>query len=337
MAQNSAKASSTAVTGNGDMLKSIYDIDNDGVVDSSETLQFIGRNSTGSTIAKTKVVYISGATGQRPNITLADASLEISSSKTMGITRASISNNSDGYIVTHGTIHDVNTSTFADGDALYLSETAGEITNVIPSEPAHVVFVGYVARAHPTQGRIVLHIQNGYELNELHGVKITSETDKDTIYYNNSTGLWENATIHEILGYTTENVSNKSTNTSLGTSNTLYPTQNAVKVYTDNLLGNANALVYKGVIDCSTNPDYPSADAGWLYVASFSGKIGGTLGIVVEAGDMIICNTDSTISGNQSSVGIYWNAIQKNIDGAITGGVTQNIINATNMVLMYNT
>jgi hypothetical protein len=321
--------STSSATG-GDMTKAIYDTDNDGVVDSSETLQFIGRNSTGSTIAKTKVVYISGATGQRPNITLADASLEVSSSKTIGVTKASINNNSDGYIITHGTIHDINTSAFVEGNALYLSETAGEITNVIPSEPAHAVFVGYVAYAHPTQGKIILHIQNGYELNELHGVKITSETDKDTIYYNNSTALWENATIHEVLGYTTENVANKSTNTSLGTSNTLYPTQNAVKVYTDNLLGNANALIYKGVIDCSTNPNYPSADAGWLYVVSVAGKIGGASGVSVEVGDMLICNTDSTISGNESSVGTYWNIIQKNITGAVTGTGIANYVTRFN-------
>lgn len=35
------------------------------------------------------------------------------------------------------------------------------------------------------------------------------------------------------LGFTPEDVANKSTSTSLGTSNTLYPSQNAVKVYTD--------------------------------------------------------------------------------------------------------
>jgi hypothetical protein len=35
------------------------------------------------------------------------------------------------------------------------------------------------------------------------------------------------------LGFTPENVANKSTNTSLGTSNTLYPTQKAVKTYVD--------------------------------------------------------------------------------------------------------
>ena len=38
------------------------------------------------------------------------------------------------------------------------------------------------------------------------------------------------------LGFTAESVANKSTNTSLGTSDTLYPTQNAVKVYADTKL-----------------------------------------------------------------------------------------------------
>jgi hypothetical protein len=116
-----------------------------------------------------------------------------------------------------------------------------------------------------------------------------------------------------------EDVSNKSTDVNLGSSNTLYPTQNAVKTYTDNLLGNANALIYKGVIDCSTNPNYPSANAGELYIVSVAGKIGGGSGIDVEAGDMLICNTDSTASGNQATVGSYWNAIQKNIDGYVNG------------------
>lgn len=116
-----------------------------------------------------------------------------------------------------------------------------------------------------------------------------------------------------------EDVTNKSTDVNLGTSDVLYPTQNAVKTYTDNILGNANALIYKGVIDCSANPNYPSANAGELYVVSVAGKIGGASGIDVEVGDMLICNTDSTASGNQATVGTYWNAIQKNIEGYIIG------------------
>jgi hypothetical protein len=42
-----------------------------------------------------------------------------------------------------------------------------------------------------------------------------------------------NAKVQLKLGYTPENVANKSTNVLLGTSNTLYPTQNAVKTYVD--------------------------------------------------------------------------------------------------------
>ena len=41
------------------------------------------------------------------------------------------------------------------------------------------------------------------------------------------------------LGFTPEDVANKSTSTSLGTSNTLYPTQNAVKSYVDTAVNSA--------------------------------------------------------------------------------------------------
>ena len=40
-------------------------------------------------------------------------------------------------------------------------------------------------------------------------------------------------TLQPALGFVPEKASNKSSNTSLGTSNTLYPTQNAVKTYVD--------------------------------------------------------------------------------------------------------
>lgn len=66
------------------------------------------------------------------------------------------------------------------------------VANTPPAEPAHSVFIGTVARAHPTQGRIVLAIQNGYELNELHGVQISNDQDGDVLQYEASSGLWKN-------------------------------------------------------------------------------------------------------------------------------------------------
>ena len=90
-----------------------------------------------------------------------------------------------------------------------------------------------------------------------------------------------------------------------------------------NILGDLNAVTYEGVIDCSSNPNYPAADAGDVYIVSVAGKIGGASGIVVIAGDMIICKTDSTATGDQATVGANWNVIEKNIDLSniiITGG-----------------
>lgn len=176
----------------GDMTKAEYDTDNDGIVDSAEKVEIIVRNSTGSPLLKGQVVYLSGATGNRPNAVLADASSEATSSKTIGLVVADIPNNSDGSIATNGTLHDLDTSSFSEGDTLWLSETAGSYqANTPPAEPAHAVFIGYIARSHPNLGRIVLAIQNGYELNELHGVDIPNPAGNDYVYFDSATGLWK--------------------------------------------------------------------------------------------------------------------------------------------------
>lgn len=191
------------LTGGGDMLKSIYDIDNDGVVDKAETVQIVVRNSTGVTLTKGQVVYLSGATGNRPNAVLSDATTEATSSKTIGLVSADIANNADGYVTISGSMHDLDLSMFSAGDRLWLDTTpGGMVATTPPAEPNHAVFIGTVARAHPTQGRIVLAIQNGYELTELHGVLVPSPADKDVLRYNSTTGLWEDDSIATILGYT---------------------------------------------------------------------------------------------------------------------------------------
>lgn len=95
------------------------------------------------------------------------------------------------------------------------------------------------------------------------------------------------------------------------------PTEKAVKAYVDGILDALNGVQYKGGIDASANPNYPAASAGHLYVITVAGKIGGASGTTVEAGDMILCKTDSTASGNQATVGSNWNVAQTNIVGAL--------------------
>lgn len=83
-----------------------------------------------------------------------------------------------------------------------------------------------------------------------------------------------------------------------------------------------DVLVFKGGIDCSTNPNYPAADAGHVYKVSVAGKIGGVSGPNVEVGDVLTCTVDSSSSGDHATVGSSWIISQVNIDGAVTGPVS---------------
>ena len=275
--------------GGGDMYKSVYDTDNDGVVDKAETVQIIVRNSTGATLTKGQIVYLSGATGNRPNAVLAQANAEATSSKTIGWVFANIGNNSDGYVCVSGSQHDLNTSSFTAGDALWLSATvAGGITATLPVQPNHAVFIGYCARSHPTQGRIVFKIQNGYELQELHNVLITSVANNEGLFYDNSTSLWKNKTIATVLGFTPvtnarsigtisplsgggdltadRNISIQVANTSQGGYlnntdwNTFNGKQSAINLTT---LGTSGAATF--VSNTINIPQYASGGAGALY------------------------------------------------------------------------
>lgn len=102
-------------------------------------------------------------------------------------------------------------------------------------------------------------------------------------------------------------------------SNVKLATQAAIKAYVDQVIGAANGVVFKGVIDASSNPNYLAADAGHLYVISVAGKVGGSSGTLVEIGDLILCLTDGTVAGTQAAVGANWEAINKNLDGVVIG------------------
>jgi hypothetical protein len=163
-------------------------------------------NSTGATLTKGTVVYINGGQGNLPTITKAQANADNTSAQTYGVVQADITNNNNGFVVVAGSLMDIDTQAYTAGTQLYLSgTTAGAWTSTKPSAPIHLVYVGIVIRSHPTQGVVEVKIQNGYELDELHDVAITSVANTDGIFYNSSTFLWENKTIAEVLGYTPAN------------------------------------------------------------------------------------------------------------------------------------
>jgi hypothetical protein len=158
-------------------------------------LKLPAKNATGSTINKGAVVYVSGATGANALISLANASADSTSATTIGFLESTLTTGSSGLVVTAGVITGIDTSTAVEGDPVWLSGTVpgGVVYGVAnkPQAPIHLVYLGTVTRAHATVGEIQVHISNGWELDELHDVRITSVAQNDFLVRNGS-NLWAN-------------------------------------------------------------------------------------------------------------------------------------------------
>jgi hypothetical protein len=153
------------------------------------------RNNTGATLTKGTVVYINGAIGQNPTVTKAIATSDTTSAQTLGVMSADLANNSNGYVTIIGLVTNLDTSAYTDGEQLYLSgTTAGGYIATKPHAPIHLVYVAVVEHAHPTQGKLFVKVQNGYEMDELHNVSAQSPSNGDILIYNTSTSLWEKNT-----------------------------------------------------------------------------------------------------------------------------------------------
>jgi len=175
-------------------------------------------NKTGSTLneadfraVRIRSVAEGGAQGQRLAVLLAQGDSDHDSATTIGLVTESIANNQEGFITTSGNINKINTTgaksyggleTWVDGDVLYLSPThAGYLTNVKPQAPQHTIIIGWVVYAHANNGKIYVKVDNGYELEELHNVRIINPVLDDFLMYDPTLSVWKNKDMHGTKGY----------------------------------------------------------------------------------------------------------------------------------------
>lgn len=170
-------------------------------VGQEQLVRVVNKTATNITLQESayQAVRVTGAQGQRLKVDLAIATSDLLSAETIGLVTETILNNQEGFVTISGLVNKINTTgslqgeTWVDGDILYLSPTtAGSITNVKPSAPDHMVIIGYVVYSHAVNGKIFVKVNNGYELDELHNVKITGATAGQVLTYTGT--LWENQT-----------------------------------------------------------------------------------------------------------------------------------------------
>jgi len=151
-------------------------------------------NDSGTTLTKGQAVYISGAQGNRVAVKLARADVEATSFGTIGLVAETMTNGAEGFIIVSGALYKLDTLGLVAGATVYLSPiTAGALTTTKPQAPQQLVVIGWVERVNATVGSIYVKVDNGYELDELHDVKIVSPTTGQTLVYDQPTGVWNNS------------------------------------------------------------------------------------------------------------------------------------------------
>jgi hypothetical protein len=143
-----------------DGAMSYYNSEADVTVNLAEEDLVRVRNVSGVTINDGEVVYISGSTGEVPQVTKAIA--DTSHVKMLGVATHSIENNSFGYVTTFGIVRGIDLSTYATGDLLYLSDSvAGGLTTTKPTHPTESVEIGTVIK-NTASGKLFVSIDHVY-------------------------------------------------------------------------------------------------------------------------------------------------------------------------------
>lgn len=159
-----------------------------------ETLAYC-YNAESTALANGTVVYVYSSNAGKISVKRAKANSE-STSLAFGIVTEPINAGANGFVTIFGLVRGLNTQGYATGSQIYLDPTtAGAFTTIKPTQPNHIVTLGFIATSDPSSGTIFINVDNGFELDELHNILLSSVEDKDTLSFDNASGLWKNKSI----------------------------------------------------------------------------------------------------------------------------------------------
>ena len=171
--------------------------------DYTELVKLRVKNNGTTALYKGQAVHVTGADGTNVLVGAASNTSEGTSSKTIGILEQNLATNGIGFVVKEGKLGTLDTSTAgAVGDPVWLGVDGAIIYGLAnkPYAPANLVYLGVVTKKNGSTGEIFVHVQNGFELEELHNVGIGySEViaDNEVLAYDTTSGLWKNQTASE--------------------------------------------------------------------------------------------------------------------------------------------
>ena len=133
----------------------------------------LAKNGDSEILYNGQVVSVVGSSGDRGLVAKADASNISIASRLSVVTTDSCAVSADCPVTTFGRVRGLDTSAWADGTLLYLSDDgSGNLTSTVPEFPNFRVLIAFVVRSHANDGIIFVQPQidytDGVTLNELY-------------------------------------------------------------------------------------------------------------------------------------------------------------------------
>lgn len=155
------------------------------------------KNDSNSTpIPKFTLVMFAGATGDTVEVVPAITDGSVPHEYMVGITAEVIPADGFGFVVTEGTIKQVNTNAYSLGTILWADpSTPGGLTATKPEAPNLKLPIAAVTRVQAQSGRVLVRMTGGLTVNELHDVQTNGKTDGDALVWDAANNRWTNQVV----------------------------------------------------------------------------------------------------------------------------------------------
>ena len=140
----------------GEALEVVGNIELSGEVIGDLRGPVVFKAQAGENLAKSDVVYISGISGNTTVVSKADAD-DAAKMPAFGVVSAAATSGNPVTIFTYGILTELDTSSYSEGDELFVSTTVGTLTNSAPTgESSKIQKIAKVTRSNATSGSIFI-------------------------------------------------------------------------------------------------------------------------------------------------------------------------------------
>jgi len=240
----------------------------------------LARNVSGDTITNGMAVAVVGAIGQYPTIVPALAS-NITGRTTIAIATNDIANNAIGPCCNSGTVNDINTSDFEDGDILYLSSSvSGYYQTEAPAAGNFSIILGVITYSHNNSGKLVVKVVAIPRLSYLSDVDVRDNPVSDHLLrYDFATNIYKQVCkTHEAHLVTSADLSNGYFSLA---HNPISPIDVGCSIHNESTLLNKQIVGSTGA-----TPDFDVLNTNELHISNNGAATG--LSELIMAGDVLI-------------------------------------------------